>query len=469
MTLGEKIQKLRQEQNMSQKELAIKLDVSTLDIAVWESDESTPSIVDIAKLSSALGVTTDALIMNNGIVADKEQHDAEAEKAIDKEHQSIENLSDKNVQTSKKKRAILISLSVIVVAVIGIFAYKLFLPFSKNTTAIEKAASSVVKIYCYGYEGNEAATGSGFIAFDDQTVVTNYHVMEEAYTCKVSTDEDKTYEIESVLAYSKEQDLAIIKLKESTGLKVLELGNSENSKKGETVTAIGSPLGLKNTVSQGVLSGRLMEENMDVLQFTAAISSGSSGGALFNESGKVVGVTYASYVDGQNLNLAIPSESVKELYQKLGSNSVSNIVYLLEHPYIEYLEDHNDVIEVTIDELKQAPMKYSEKTIMITAYVSSVVEGGLRYISNKEYISGDFDKDFWIDQNNFEKTPVIYTGSGSNEYSTKQILAPGDSVRVIGKFKYTPKGETKTLIGDIKTTLTHNEGRMTSCEVFKEE
>ena len=475
MTLGEKIQKLRQEQNISQKELAVKLGVSTADIAVWESDESIPSIADIAKLSSALGVTTDDLIMDCEIVVDEEQHDAEVKETLEKECQSIDNSLNKKTKISKKKIAILISLSVIVVAVIGVFAYKIFLPFSKNAAAIEKAASSVVKIYCYDYEGNESATGSGFIAFNDQTVVTNYHVMEEAYTCKVSTDEDKTFEVESVLAYSKEQDLAIIKLKESTGLKVLKLGDSEKIKKGETVTAIGSPLGIKNTVSQGVLSGRLMEDNMDVLQFTAAISNGSSGGALFDERGKVIGVTYASYMDGQNLNLAIPCESVKELYNTKGTSSLSNIVYLLEHPYVKHLKEYDEAIKVTMEDLKKNPETYDNKIVKMEAYVSSVLDGnGNLYVTNRiESISNDFSNDSYIDifTNSYRINSLltVLANTSSLKYEDDMIQA-GDKVIVIGKFVFKSIGEKvysklskeyyihDTESGDIEAVVIYREG-----------
>ena len=449
MTLGEKIQKLRQEQNISQKELAANLDVSTADIAVWESDESIPSIADIAKLSSALGVTTDDLIMDSEIVVDEEQHDAEVEETHEKERQSIDDSLNKKTKISKKKLAILISLSVIVVAVIGVFAYKIFPPFSKNTAAIEKAASSVVKIYCYDYEGNESATGSGFIAFDDQTVVTNYHVMEEAYTCKVSTDEDKTYEVESVLSYSKEQDLAIIKLKESTGLKVLKLGDSGKIKKGETVTAIGSPLGIKNTVSQGVLSGRLMEENMDVLQFTAAISSGSSGGALFDESGKVIGVTYASYVDGQNLNLAIPAEMASIMMIEGALNDepykVSEI-YIESHPYVAYLKEYANAIDVTMEDLKKNPEKFDNKIVKMETYVSSVLDGnGNLHVTNRiESISDDFSNDSYIivftDSYRTNSLLSVYANTSLLKYEDDMIQA-GDKVIVIGKFVFESIGE----------------------------
>lgn len=441
MTLGEKIQKLRQEQNFTQKELAEKLTVSTADIAVWESDESTPSITDIAKLSSLFGITTDALIVGSEIPDTEQLYNPKTEE-FHEEVLPTELPSNKKVR--KKKLAILLSLSLIAVAIIAFLAYKLFMPFSENTAAIEKAASSVVKIYCYDHEGNETATGSGFVAFDSRTVVTNYHVMESAYTCKISTDEDKTYEAENVLAYSKEQDIAIIKLKSSTNLKVLKLGDSDKTKKGEPIIAIGSPLGIKNTVSQGVLSGRLMEENMDVLQFTAPISSGSSGGALFDNNGKVIGITYASFVDGQNLNLAIPIKLVKTAYADSIKKNIKHqisAIYLEAHPYINYLDDYADATVVTFEQLKLAPSLYDGKMIKISTYISSINEKFDDYmIANKENISGDnsYDRSLWAGLGvtiPYENVGVIATSVTAPSYRDKSI-AVGDAVTIIGEFDY---------------------------------
>ena len=473
MTLGEKIQQLRQDQNISQKELAEKLEVSTADIAVWESNESIPSISNIAKLSSVFGVTTDTLIMNNDIIEDTHKNTIHEE--TEKETHSIKEQSVKKIHIPKKKLAVLIPVVVVLIAIIGVFAYKIFMPFSKNTIAIEKAASSVVKIYCYDYEGNESATGSGFIAFDDRTIVTNYHVMEEAYTCKISTEEDKTYEVESILAYSQEQDLAILRLKESPRLKVLKLSNSDKTKKGETVTAIGSPLGIKNTVSQGVLSGRLMEENMDVLQFTAAISSGSSGGALFNEKGKVIGVTYASFIDGQNLNLAIPAEMVSALVNGALNSDPYNVseIYLRAHPYILYTEEFSDAITVTMEDLKKNPEIYDNQIIKMESYISSVLDlnGNLFAVNRAENISNDFIND---SIKNFDDTYrisslmlVTSTDRSLLKYRDTTIQA-GDKVIVVGKFVFDAIGEkVYSILHDKYITRTTEDGCIDTIVIYK--
>ena len=86
-------------------------------------------------------------------------------------------------------------------------------------------------------------------------------------------------------------------------------------KRSSPVVAIGSPAGLKNTVSIGNISAFFDQNGKNWIQFTAPISHGSSGGALFNDKGEVVGVTSSSITDGQNLNFAIPIETVAELWK----------------------------------------------------------------------------------------------------------------------------------------------------------
>ena len=362
---------------------------------------------------------------------------------------------------------------IVLIAVGGFFSYRLLLPFSKNVSAIEKATASVVKVYCYDYYGAESATGSGFIAFDDQTVVTNYHVAEKAYSFKVSTEEDITYEVDSILAYSKEQDIAILKLNKPTGLNVLQFGSSQKIKKGETVTAIGSPLGIKNTVSQGVLSGRLMQEKMDALQFTAAISSGSSGGALFDEHGTVIGVTYATIINGQNINLAIPSEIVEDVYNRKGAAAyTADTVYTLEHPYVKYLKKYDNAIEVTFKELKTFPLRYAGKTIRIRGFAAYVEEENVSTISCDSEIKNQDPREQRIEAlralTNFESHSYINMRSKNlPEFAEKVDI--GDEVMVIGEFHYSPKGDIITFGDGSKGKRKTNYGEIAPHVILKVE
>ena len=362
MTFGKNLQTLREKQGLSQKELANLVGANTGTIAEWEADDSIPSIAELARLSKALNVSSDVLLDN-----------APEETVLPTPTTKVDTVVPAKKRTKAKRiiviASILLGLALVCVLLWGLGVFNT--SFSKDTKRIEKADASVVKIYCYDYDGNLAATGSGFLAFNGKTVITNYHVMTSAYTCKVSTNQDISFAVAKILCYSEEYDIAILELYKDTGLKPLKLGNSSSIKKGETVVAIGSPLGIKNTVSTGVLSGRLMQNSMDVLQFTAPISSGSSGGALFDDNGNVIGITFASFVDGQNLNLAIPIELANSLYEKKGASKNISAIYLEKHPYITLLQQYKDVPEITIDELLRNPEKYDSKTVKIIGYFSS--------------------------------------------------------------------------------------------------
>lgn len=187
-------------------------------------------------------------------------------------------------------------------------------PFYEDSQAIARAAESVLLLTCYDNEGNVVATGSGFLAFEDGIIITNYHVIDGITgPIKANTEDGMYFDINEILCYDPVADVAILKTNARTRLDLLTLASTSTLGKGSRVVAIGSPLGLLNIVSEGIYSGIITDETEYIL-FTAAISSGSGGGALFNENGEVIGVTAATYTEGQNLNLAVPIEKVLKLW-----------------------------------------------------------------------------------------------------------------------------------------------------------
>lgn len=183
--------------------------------------------------------------------------------------------------------------------------------FSDDPDAISVASESVVTLYVYDYYENLIGTGSGFACFENDLIVTNYHVIENAYFILAITESGQELSISRSDDFEL-MDLAILTTKNPHNLKLLQPGDSDALKKGEKVIAIGSPKGFMNTVSDGIFSGYY-----DVyLQFTAPISPGSSGGALFNDAGEVVGITTATLLDGQNMNFAVPIEYAEQWYRE---------------------------------------------------------------------------------------------------------------------------------------------------------
>ena len=190
---------------------------------------------------------------------------------------------------------------------------------------IEKAKESVMLIYSYNEDGEMISSGSGFIAFEDDILITNAHVIEDASRIEIISEENNKYNVLGIIGYDLKKDIAIFKIENYKNLKRFPI--SKKIEIGDDVYAIGSPLGIKNTVSNGILSGIREEDGFEIYQYTAPISPGSSGGALLNKKGEVVGITYASIIDGQNLNLAIQISDVEKEYNKASDKTPIDLKY----------------------------------------------------------------------------------------------------------------------------------------------
>ena len=188
-------------------------------------------------------------------------------------------------------------------------------PPRKDIPAIAKAANgAIVSIITSDKDGKPVAQGTGFLVSKDGRIVTNYHVIKDASSAIVKLPDGAFYDVDGVVAFDKARDLAVIKA-HGQNFRVATLGNSDRVQVGEEIVAIGSPLSLESTVSNGIVSGiRTVEkEGGKYLQITAPISPGSSGGPLFNMAGEVVGITTLYLEGGENLNFAIPINDAKRL------------------------------------------------------------------------------------------------------------------------------------------------------------
>jgi S1-C subfamily serine protease len=188
-------------------------------------------------------------------------------------------------------------------------------PHKKNIATIAKEANgAVVSIVMSDKEGHPVAQGSGFLISKDGWIVTNYHVIKSGSSAMIKLPNGAFFHIDGVVASDKSRDVAIIKA-HGNDFRTLILGDSDRLEVGDEVVAIGSPLLLESTVSNGIVSGirTIKEEGGKFLQITAPISPGSSGGPLFNMAAEVVGITTSHRVGGQNLNFAIPIDDVKPM------------------------------------------------------------------------------------------------------------------------------------------------------------
>ena len=176
--------------------------------------------------------------------------------------------------------------------------------------------------------------GSGFIINEDGFLMTNFHVIEgetqisvEVYHQKNGQLERKSYKQVRIIAINKFDDLALLKIedKEAPKFRYLSLGSADALAVGERVFAIGSPLGLERTVTEGILSTKTRQlAGALYLQTTAQINPGNSGGPLFNMSGEVIGVTNMKITFGEGLGFAIPVESVRFFLEHRDAFAYSN-------------------------------------------------------------------------------------------------------------------------------------------------
>ncbi len=179
----------------------------------------------------------------------------------------------------------------------------------KNATEVfEATKNTVCEIITYDKNGTELALGTGFAYSKDGKVITNYHVIEDAHSVKVSFG-STSYTTDVVLAYDKDIDLVVLKIS-ATNLPVVEICKQPHAV-GKSVYAIGSSKGLTETFSQGIITYADRDiDGVHYVQHDAAISSGNSGGPLVNSYGEIIGINTMSVKDSQNLNFAI---SVKEI------------------------------------------------------------------------------------------------------------------------------------------------------------
>ncbi len=206
--------------------------------------------------------------------------------------------------------------------IIILLIVKMLLPSISSADAdkiFKENNKAVVVIIAYDQKGKPISQGSGFIVRQDGAIVTNYHVISNAKDIAVKAG-DKVIEVEGFIYIDKENDLVILKAK-GKNLPTVKIGDINKINIGEKVYVISSPQGLENTISDGILSGiRDITSERKILQITAPVSSGSSGGPVFNKNGEVIGIATFIIKEAQNLNFAMPVNLIKD---KIGRKKIT--------------------------------------------------------------------------------------------------------------------------------------------------
>jgi tetratricopeptide (TPR) repeat protein len=178
----------------------------------------------------------------------------------------------------------------------------------------KKIQPAVVTVVAYDADKNVTNLGSGFFVDNQGSLITNYHVLDGAYTAEIKTYDKMLYPIEWVVAENKPSDLIKVRAKiPESSIHWITVTETEPSI-ADRIMVVGSPMGLEQTVSEGIVSAfRELPVIGKVFQLSAPISPGSSGSPVINMKGKVIGVVSFQAVKGQNLNFAVSSAGVLNL------------------------------------------------------------------------------------------------------------------------------------------------------------
>lgn len=204
----------------------------------------------------------------------------------------------------------------------AIFLVFVFLPFSARsqdtiTSIVREITPSTVVVLTYSEQGQLLSQGSGFFINDRANIVTNWHVVQNAHHAEIRTVDGTVYPITHSLAEDQEGDLILLSADISSITNIHLQITASLPEVGERVLVVGSPLGLDHTVSDGIVSAvRHIDSFGNIIQITAPISPGSSGSPVVNMKGELLGIATFQAVDGQNLNFAIPSERILDLFSK---------------------------------------------------------------------------------------------------------------------------------------------------------
>jgi S1-C subfamily serine protease len=187
----------------------------------------------------------------------------------------------------------------------------------------KKARPAVMFLSMSDANGQEIATGTGFLISTDGKLVTNHHVIERAAKISAKAENGGSFQVEGILADDPKNDLTILKLK-GKDLPFLALGDDGKLEVGARVAVVGSPLGLEGTLSEGIVSAmRELNGQVKLLQITAPVSHGSSGSPVINAKGDVVGIASALLSGGQALNFAVPVAYATQLSAKITPDTVA--------------------------------------------------------------------------------------------------------------------------------------------------
>ncbi|KXG44522.1 stalk domain-containing protein [Tepidibacillus decaturensis] len=249
--------------------------------------------------------------------------------------------------------------------------------------------------------------GSGVI-IKDGLVLTNYHVIEGMTAGTITTSEGKKYQIEGIVVFNKNTDLAVIKSTEKFNIEPIEINSPKTAKSGEKIVTIGNPEGFQNTISEGIISGFREYFGIQFVQITAPITHGSSGGALFNQKGEVIGITSKASREG-NLNFAVSIDHISHWLEGTLAQEYENIkasFNLEDVPNdgplpLEYLEKQLNTEDFLTIEFESGTIQLdfyrANRDSKGTIQVHGVISGENYKTYNTNYDKNEEDLGLWVE------------------------------------------------------------------------
>ncbi len=265
--------------------------------------------------------------------------------------------------------------------------------FSQTADEIFTSVSgAIVVVEAYDFGGEKSTQGSGVILKDKNILITNFHIFagNEKLVLKHM---DKEIKFSEIVGLSIDKDVLILKLEDGDFPQV-KIGTTVTLKAGNKVYAIGSPMGMENTITEGLIGGfRKFEDkknDIEYIQISAGLSPGSSGGAVLNSEGELIGISTMGFKEGQNLNFAIKIEDVLNVDLGVYSDKVKLESINLFFKGKKLYEDAN----------YEASLEYFDKFLKLVPNDAICLNfRGLTYMQLKEYEKAlkDFNQSSKID------------------------------------------------------------------------
>ena len=326
-------------------------------------------------------------------------------------------------------------------------------PHDLGTKTFSVEELSQIALDAVAYIETPFAQGSGFAISADGLIVTNFHVMQGADTAEVTIGE-QVYTNVTVVASSREYDLAILKIPAQTPVWLPLAKNTDSTSVGTQVLALGNPQGLRGTVSQGIVSA--MDRQLDgisfsLIQTSAPVSPGSSGGPLLNMKGEVIGVNSLSYLEGQNLNFAIPVDLLHQVFAQRSEGQQLSSVFgsQSESRYRHQSGDFAIVLswqgDVDMDlELWDEDFNYiGDASVLGSCWDITHGNQGEEYFVFKVHPDTNLSRQHNLPRDfstgRFLISPYYFDGHGSDVEVTLTIYYPdGSKEELTGDLSYTP-------------------------------